>query len=247
MLTRNQNQKWSDVKELKECFDKRFNELKNSLEVNNNTLENFKSEIKSDLQKLEDKIDNKIKALESDKKHLQQQVTALAQQNKETKQCYDELEQCRRLCLRIDSVPKQNNEKAEDVFKFVKGLIEEVPDLEIPEVVIDRAHRNGPDYTDKKTQKVCKSIIVRFTTFRHRTAFYRTRRSIGKRAQVRLDLTKRRYDILKAGNKYIKSIGHTAKFCYADINCRMKIKWGDNSEEFFESLQDLKDLVDENC
>ena len=218
------------------------------MDFNNNTLENFKSEIKSDLQKLEDKIDNKIKALESDKKLLQQQVTALAQQNKETQQRYDELEQYgRRLCLRIDSVPKQNNEKAEDVFKFVKDLIEEIPDLEIPEVVIDRAHRIGPDYTDKKTQKVCKSIIVRFTTFRHRTAFYRARRSIGNRAQVRLDLTKRRYDILKAGNEFIKSIGHTAKFCYADINCRMKIKWGDNSEEFFESLQDLKDLVDENC
>ena len=51
-----------DVKELKEYFDKRFNELKNSLDVNNNTLENFKSEIESDLQKLEDKIDNKVKA-----------------------------------------------------------------------------------------------------------------------------------------------------------------------------------------
>ena len=94
---------------------------------------------------------------------------------------------------------------------------------------------------------MCKSITVRFTTFRHRTAFYRAWKSIGKIAQVRLDLTKRWYDILKAGNEYIKSIGHTAKFCYADINCRMKIKWGDNSEEFFESLQDLKDLVDENC
>ena len=105
----------------------------------NNTLENFKSEIKSDLQKLEDKIDNKIKALESDKKLLQQQVTALAQQNKETQQCYDELEQySHRLCLRIDSVPKQNSEKAEDVFKFVKSLIEEVSDLEIPEVVYNR-------------------------------------------------------------------------------------------------------------
>ena len=55
----------------------------------------------------------------------------------------------------------------------------------------------------------------------------------GNGAQVRLDLAKRRYDILKAGNEYIKSIGHTAKFCYADINCRMKIKWGDNSEEPF--------------
>ena len=79
MLTRNQKSKMvGDVQELKEYFDKRFNELKNSLDVNN-TLENFKSEIKSDLQKLEDKIDNKIKALESDKKLLQQQVTAMAQ------------------------------------------------------------------------------------------------------------------------------------------------------------------------
>ena len=91
-----------------------------------------------------------------------------------------------------------------------------------------------------------KSIIVCFTTFRHRTAFYRARRSIGNRSQVRLDLTKRWYDTLKAGNEYIKSIGHTAKFCYADINCQMKIKWEDNSEEFFESLRDLKNLVDLN-
>ena len=76
------------------------------------------------MQKLEDKIDNKIKALESDKKLFQQQVTALWQQNKETQKSYVELEQYGyRLCIRIDSVPKQNNERAEDVFKFVKGLI----------------------------------------------------------------------------------------------------------------------------
>ena len=55
MLTRNQKSKLVyDVKELKEYFDKRFNKLKSSLDVNNNTLENFKSDIKSDLQKLED-------------------------------------------------------------------------------------------------------------------------------------------------------------------------------------------------
>ena len=80
MLTKNEKSNMVfDVKELKEYFDKRFNELKNSMDVNNNTLENFKSEIKSDLQKLEDKTDNKIKALESDKKLLQQQIIALAQ------------------------------------------------------------------------------------------------------------------------------------------------------------------------
>ena len=152
MLTRNQKSKMvSDVKELKEYFVKRFNELKNSLDVNNNTLENLKIEVESDLQKLEDKIDNEINILESDEKLLQQQVTALAQQIKETQQRYDELEQygCR-LYLRIDSVSKQNNKKAEGVFKCVKDLIEQVPDLEVPEVVIDRAYRIGLDYTDKK-------------------------------------------------------------------------------------------------
>ena len=152
MLTRNQKSKMvSDVKELKEYFGKRFNELKNSLDVNNNTLENLKIEVESDLQKLEDKIDNEINILESDEKLLQQQVTALAQQIKETQQRYDELEQygCR-LYLRIDSVSKQNNKKAEGVFKCVKDLIEQVPDLEVPEVVIDRAYRIGLDYTDKK-------------------------------------------------------------------------------------------------
>ena len=70
-------------------------------------------------------------------------------------------------------------------------MVQEVPDLEIAEFVIDRAHNFGPDYTEQKNQKVCKSIIVRFTTFCHRTAFYRAERSIGNRAQVRLDLTKR--------------------------------------------------------
>ena len=172
-----------------------------------------------------DKIDNKIKALESDKKLLQQQITTPTQQNKETQQHYYELEQYgRRYSLWIDSVPRQNNKKAGDVFKFVKGLIEEVPDLETPEAEIDRVHRIGPDYTDRKAQKVCKSIIVCFTTFRHRAAFYRARKTIENRTQVRLDLTKRQYDILKTENDYISSIGHTAKFSYANLNCQMKIK-----------------------
>ena len=191
MLTRNQKSKMIyDVKELKEYSEKRFNELKNSLKINNNTLENFKRETKSDLQKLEYKIDNKIKALESDEKLLQQQITTLAQQSEETQQRYYELEQYgRRHGLRIDSVPRQNNEKAAAVFNFVKGLIEEVPDLEIPEAGIDRANRIGPDYTNRKTQKVCKSIIVCFTTFHHRAVFYRARSSIGNRIQVRFDKT----------------------------------------------------------
>ena len=88
-------------------------------------------------------------------------VIIMAQQNRETQQSYDELEQYgRRLWLRNDSVPKQNNEKTEEVFRFVKGLIEKVPDLEIPEVVVDRAHRIGPDYTNNKKRRKCVSQLL---------------------------------------------------------------------------------------
>ena len=30
----------------------------------------------------------------------------------------------------------------------------------------------------------------------------------------------------------MKSIGQTARFCYADVNCQVKIKWVDNPEDF---------------
>ena len=110
------------VYELKKHFDKKFIELQKSMDVNKNTLENFKSGIKVDLQKLEDKIGNKIKALESNKKSLQQQITAMAKQSKETQQRYEKLEQDgHRFSTQIDSVPKQNNQKTEDVFKACKN------------------------------------------------------------------------------------------------------------------------------
>ena len=48
-------------------------------------------------------------------------------------------------------------------------------------------------------------------------------KSKGNRAQVKLDLMKPRYDILKVGNEYIKPIVPTAKVCFADVRCQMKI------------------------
>ena len=47
--------------------------------------------------------------------------------------------------------------------------------MNIFETIIDRAHRLGNTYVDIKSKKRCKSIIVRFTSFCHRTM------SIGKR------------------------------------------------------------------
>ena len=35
-----------------------------------------------------------------------------------------------------------------------------VVELDIPDTVIDRAHRIGPEYSDYKTKKKCRAIIV---------------------------------------------------------------------------------------
>ena len=48
------------------------------------------------------------------------------------------------------------------------------------------------DYVSK-----CKSVIVSFTTFWHRTLFYRVRKNLKSEFKLKLNLTKSRFNILK--------------------------------------------------
>ena len=120
--------------------------------------------------------------------------------------------------------------------------------LEIPYSNLDRAHRIGRPCLDKIKKVKCKSIIVRFNTFRHRTLLYRAKKDIKQKEgyKIRLDLTKRHYLMLSEANK-LASDNQNANFCYADVNCRLKIRWNDNQEDFFDTLEDLRDLLDRNC
>ena len=76
-------------------------------------------------------------------------------------------------------------------------------ELNIPDTVVDRAHRIGPEYSDYKTKKKCKAIIVRFTMFRHRTLVYRARNKI-RNVKIRLDLTKERHALFLEANNHVK-------------------------------------------
>ena len=68
-------------------------------------------------------------------------------------------------------------EISSDVLENVKEIYAE-SNLEIPDSNLDRAHRIGKSYFDKIKKVKCKSIIVRFNTFRHRTLLYRTKKDI---------------------------------------------------------------------
>ena len=141
----------------------------------------------------------------------------------------EELEQYgRRLCLRVDGIPAVSNESSDDVMNLTELLFKEAKGF-VPENVLDHANRIGPIYTDRVSQKMCKNIIVGFTTFRHRTLFHRGRKNL-KSAKVKLDLTKSRFDLLKSENNHVKEM-RAINFCHADVNCRPRVKFHNEKQE----------------
>ena len=99
---------------------------------------------------------------------LQQQVPELRKLDLDNQANYEKLEQYgRRLWLRI-GVPLETNETSEDVLDSVKNLFE-LAEMNIPDRVVDRAHRIRRIYNDCVSNKTCKGRTVKFTTFRHRT------------------------------------------------------------------------------
>ena len=153
-------------------------------------------------------------------------MTELRELNINNQSCNEELEQYGRcLCLRIDGVPTVKDESSDDVLEFTKSVFKEGR-VAVPDNILDGAHRIGPSYTDRITSKKYKSIIVRFTTFRHRTLFYRVRKNLKSGFKVKVDLTKSRLKLLKKANDHIKEIP-AISFCYADVNCRLWVKFHD--------------------
>ena len=136
-------------------------------------------------------------------------------------------------------MPTVKDESGGDVLEFAKSLSKEAK-VAVPDNVLDRAHRTGPSYMDRITSEKCKSIILRFTTFRHRTLFYRARKNLKSRCIV-----KSRFNLLKKANDHVKKI-RAISFCYADVNCHFRVKFHDAKQEdiFFSTFDELRDFVD---
>ena len=75
--------------------------------------------------------------------------------------CDDNEQYSRRNCLRIHGIEYTKHEKIDDVWKKVKDCYESVQ-VPFAQEDIDRAHRNGMEYTEKNSGKKVKSIIVKF-------------------------------------------------------------------------------------
>ena len=106
--------------------------------------------------------------ISSTNKMLQQHVSTLKRSNEELiKRCEENEQYGKRLCLRIKGIPRKEKEKSDEVLDQVRSLFDEA-EVTIPDAVLDRAYR-----VSKKTN----DFIVGFTTLRHRTLYYRKRKS----------------------------------------------------------------------
>ena len=121
----------------------------------------------------------------------------------------------------------------------MKSIIEE-SGCEIPDFVLYRAHRIGKNDPSGKNER---SVIVRFTTFRHSTMFCRARKNLCKNG-VHIDLTKERFTLYQKARDLVKW-KIFVKYVYVDVNCRLKVKLENNKESFSSSMSELLDLTDQ--
>ena len=120
-----------NIESVADILDAKLKELKIDL------INEFKIEILA----LVNEHKKQVEKLESTVSILQKHVSYLKRDNVElSKQCDENEQYGRHLCLRIEGVPvgQSGKETADDVFNIVKDLISEA-EVEIPTVVLDRA------------------------------------------------------------------------------------------------------------
>ena len=136
------------------------------------------------------------------------------------------------------------------MWKKVKDCYESVQ-VPFAQEDIDRAHRNGKEYTEKNSGKKVKSIIAKFKSQRARKQFYDGRPKNVKDGKkkpgyksfsVLIDLTKRRYLLLREARELIKNNDDT-DFAFVEINSSLGFRYKNGSFRHFNSENELHNLI----
>ena len=148
-----------------------------------------------------------------------------------TKQSDHQEQYSRRYCLRINGLEKIADESADKCIEKVVGLCNDL-DLDISASDIDRAHRVGREK---------QSMIVKFHSFRKRTALYKARKNnnLSQNIKIRLDITKARLDLLDKAKALIVDNG-PVDFVFADVNCNCVARLKSKSYKFFNDIESFK-------
>ena len=146
----------------------------------------------------------------------------------------------RRLCLRMYNIDLAPTGTKEDCMKKVEEVLKKL-NCGVDIDAVDKAHRIGPRVTDEGKEK--QQMIVRFKTFKERTMVYRARKK-AENTRIRIDLTRRRLHVLREAKTLVEDHKNTVDYVFADINCSLAAKLKNEAFIFFNSVDDLKVVLD---
>ena len=121
--------------------------------------------------------------------------------------------------------------------------------LNIPKEAIDRVHRIGKKFEIEDVNEdghvtgvsVQQQVIMRFTNWRDNSHIYRERKR-SKSLKFKADLTKRRVNLLDKARRETQHV-EGIKFVFADINCRLNVRFTDDSVKAFNSETELASVI----
>ena len=234
-----------------EMLDEALQPIKEAMEnlITKEVMSNLISGLEDKLVKKIVEQGKEIDKLKLSNSQLEGRVTILEHLVKVQEAKYDDVEQYgRRLCLRVNDVPVTKDETSQEVEDKLREEFVKMG-LNLPDNAIDRAHRIGRKYQVQQesdnanvTGVITKQqVIIRFTSWRFRTEVYRKRKN-SKKFKFKIDLTKRRFMLLKNAKQTTKDVeGVDYIFCY--VNCRLNIKFMDGRVRAFNSESEVASLI----
>ena len=148
----------------------------------------------------------------------------------------------RRSCLRLHglSYPGDGDETAKQCLEKVRKIIEKELDLKIPANCIDRVHRIGRRTT--KDGVIHQAVIIKLWSWDHCVSIFRARKNLKDSLVILLDLTPRRAALLSDAKKIIKDYSDV-KYAFADINCRLGLRFTGGELRFFSCQEEFQALL----
>ena len=190
-----------------------------------------------------------IDQLKTRHSHLEERVAILENLVKWQEIKTDDVEQYgRRLCLRVNGIPVENGERVKDLENRLHQEFSNMG-LNIPKEAIDRVHRIGKKFEIEDVDEdghitgvsVQQQVIMRFTNWRDRSHIYRERKR-SKSLKFKVDLMKRRVNLLDKARRETQHV-EGIKFVFADINCRLNVRFMDDSIKAFNSETELASII----
>jgi chromosome segregation ATPase len=160
---------------------------------------------------------------------------------------HDELEQYgRRMNIRLDNVPEQENETPASVERKALEMLAEAGEI-IKSSDVVRMHRLGQLRPDRdQPQRKQGQVIIRLNNWAARESAHLVRNAARTKGYpIRQDLTKNRRDMIAEANAQIREWGNPRGdpvYCYANINCVVTMRCGRSTQKIH-CEEDLKNAL----